>query len=37
MWDITTNVFPDRPVNSSSELVFDSPEETNNYAWWLGY
>ncbi|CAO2656179.1 Nn.00g049820.m01.CDS01 [Neocucurbitaria sp. VM-36] len=36
MWDISTNVFPDRPANSSSELVFDTPEETNNYVWWTG-
>ncbi|KAI8939766.1 hypothetical protein NX059_003509 [Plenodomus lindquistii] len=37
MWDITTNVFPDRPVNSSSELIFDTSEQTNNYTWWPGY
>ena len=36
MWDITANVFPDRPTNSSSELLFDTPEETNNYVWWAG-
>ncbi|KAF1935998.1 sucrose-6-phosphate hydrolase [Clathrospora elynae] len=36
VWDITTNVFPDRPVNSSSELIFDTPEETNDYIWWTG-
>lgn len=36
MWDITTNSFPDRPMNSSSELVFDTAEETNNYVWWPG-
>lgn len=35
-WNIETNVFPERPVNSSSELVFDTPEETNNYIWWPG-
>jgi beta-fructofuranosidase len=35
-WEITQNVFPERPVNSSSELVFDTPEETNDYVWWTG-
>ncbi|CAG5146954.1 uncharacterized protein ALTATR162_LOCUS1960 [Alternaria atra] len=36
VWNIETNAFPDRPVNSSSELIFDTPEETNNYIWWPG-
>lgn len=36
-WDITANIWPDRPVNSSSELIFDTPEQTNNYVWWPGY
>lgn len=35
-WEISKNVFPERPINSSSELVFDTPEETNNYVWWTG-
>jgi len=35
-WEITANSFPERPVDSSSELVFDTPEETNNYVWWGG-
>lgn len=35
-WEITENVFPERPLNSSSELVYDTPEETNNYVWWTG-
>ncbi|KAF3004814.1 hypothetical protein E8E13_003602 [Curvularia kusanoi] len=35
-WEITENVFPQRPVNSSSELIYDTPEETNNYIWWTG-
>lgn len=35
-WTGLTNVFPDRPLNSSSELVFDTVEETNNYVWWTG-
>lgn len=36
IWDIDLNVFPERPVNSSSELIWDTPEETNNYVWWTG-
>jgi len=36
VWNIETNAFPDRPTDSSSELVFDTPEETNNYIWWPG-
>ncbi|CAK1365941.1 Extracellular exo-inulinase inuE [Cercospora beticola] len=35
-WDGTKNVWPQRPANSSSELVIDTPEETNNGAWWIG-
>lgn len=35
-WVGTANVWPERPLNSSSELVFDSPEETNDYIWWSG-
>lgn len=35
-WEISQNSFPDRPVNSSSELVFDTAEETNDYVWWSG-
>ena len=35
-WDISTNVFPDRPLNSSSELLWDTPEETADYLWWPG-
>ncbi|EFQ85665.1 hypothetical protein PTT_19351 [Pyrenophora teres f. teres 0-1] len=35
-WDVNLNVFPKRPVNSSSELVFDTAEQTNNYVWWSG-
>lgn len=37
VWDMSdVNVWPDRPRNSSSQLVFDTPEETNNYVWWSG-
>jgi len=35
-WVGLKNVFPKRPANSSSELVWDSPEQTNNYTWWSG-
>jgi beta-fructofuranosidase len=36
VWNIETQAFPERPLNSSSELVYDTPEETNNYLWWDG-
>ncbi|KAF2738020.1 Arabinanase/levansucrase/invertase [Polyplosphaeria fusca] len=36
VWTDLFNVFPDRPLNSSSELVFDTAEQTNNYTWWTG-
>jgi beta-fructofuranosidase len=32
-----TSVFPERPINSSSELIFDTPAETNDYIWWPGF
>jgi beta-fructofuranosidase len=35
-WNIETRVFPERPLNSSSELIWDTPEETNDYVWWTG-
>jgi beta-fructofuranosidase len=35
-WEISQNVFPDRPVNSSSKLIYDTPEETDNYVLWTG-
>lgn len=35
-WVGMANIFPDRPLNSSSKLVFDSAEQTNNYTWWSG-
>lgn len=35
-YDGLSNTFPDRPMNSSSLLVFDTPEETGNYTWWPG-
>ncbi|KAJ5241740.1 uncharacterized protein N7469_000067 [Penicillium citrinum] len=36
IWDGLLNVWPDRPKNSSSMLVFDTPAETGNYTWWTG-
>lgn len=36
-WDGLYNIFPDRPLNSSSHLVYDTAEETGNYTWWSGY
>ncbi|KAF2177417.1 glycoside hydrolase family 32 protein [Zopfia rhizophila CBS 207.26] len=35
-WIGTANVFPERPLNSSSRLIFDTAEQTNNYTWWAG-
>ena len=36
VWEGLTNVWPQRPLNSSSKLVFDTPAETNDYKWWVG-
>ncbi|KAF2660606.1 glycoside hydrolase family 32 protein [Lophiostoma macrostomum CBS 122681] len=36
VWTGLANIFPDRPANSSSQLVFDTAEQTNNYTWWTG-
>ncbi|KAL1601817.1 hypothetical protein SLS60_006732 [Paraconiothyrium brasiliense] len=35
-WVGMADVFPNRPLNSSSRLVFDTAEQTNNYTWWSG-
>lgn len=35
-WGNLYNVWPGRPLNSSSQLVFDTVAETNNYTWWAG-
>ena len=37
VWANLANVFPERPLNSSSELIYDTPEQTNNYTWWAGF
>lgn len=35
-WFGLYNVWPERPMNSSSPLIWDSAEETGNYTWWTG-
>lgn len=35
-WGDLYNVWPERPLNSSSPLLWDTPEETGNYTWWSG-
>ncbi|EHY53333.1 hypothetical protein HRR83_003542 [Exophiala dermatitidis] len=36
VWSGLRNVWPDRPSNSSSLLVYDTDAETNNRTWWTG-
>ncbi|KAF2839524.1 glycoside hydrolase family 32 protein [Patellaria atrata CBS 101060] len=36
VWMGVGSVWPGRPRDSSSKLVFDTPEETGNYTWWAG-
>lgn len=36
IWDGLLNVWPGRPENSSSLLVFDTAAETGDYVWWSG-
>ncbi|GLB37766.1 putative glycosyl hydrolase 32 family protein [Lyophyllum shimeji] len=36
VWTDMANVWPERPANSSSVLVTDSPEDTGNGTWWSG-
>ncbi|KAK3618275.1 hypothetical protein LTR56_024764 [Elasticomyces elasticus] len=35
-WTNTANVWPQRPADSSSPLLWDTAAETNNYTWWSG-
>nr|POF19561.1 beta-fructofuranosidase, insoluble isoenzyme 7 [Quercus suber] len=35
-WVGLKNVWPERPLNSSSPLLWDSAEDTNDYTWWSG-
>lgn len=36
IWDGLLNVWPHRPANSSSLLVWDTAAATGNYIWWTG-
>lgn len=36
MWAELANAFPERPLNSSSQLVHDTISQTNNGTWWAG-
>ncbi|OOQ83368.1 glycoside hydrolase family 32 protein [Penicillium brasilianum] len=36
IWDGLLNVWPERPENSSSLLVWDTAAETGDYVWWTG-
>jgi beta-fructofuranosidase len=36
VWDGLLNVWPERPKNSSSPLLYDTPKETDDYTWWTG-
>ncbi|KAH8727231.1 glycosyl hydrolase-like proteins family 32 superfamily [Phaeosphaeriaceae sp. PMI808] len=37
-WNLDkANAWPSRPRNSSSELIYDTPAQTNNYKWWPGF
>lgn len=35
-WIGLKNVWPKRPTNSSSALIFDTEEQTGNHTWWGG-
>nr|POE99340.1 fructan 6-exohydrolase [Quercus suber] len=35
-WVGLREAWPQRPRNSSSPLLWDTPEETNDYTWWAG-
>ncbi|QIX00844.1 hypothetical protein AMS68_006361 [Peltaster fructicola] len=35
-WVGLTNAWPERPLNSSAQLVFDTAQQTDNYTWWAG-
>jgi len=36
-YDDLRNAFPERPVNSSSKLVWDGPEGSGNFTYWPGW
>ena len=35
-WEDLLHIWPERPLDSSSPLVYDTPAETNNSVWWPG-
>lgn len=35
-WENLMHVWTDRPADSSSPLLYDTAEETNDYTWWAG-
>ncbi|GJD02323.1 Sucrose-6-phosphate hydrolase [Colletotrichum higginsianum IMI 349063] len=37
VWAGLAKAWPERPDDTSVPLVWDTPEQTNNYAWWAGY
>ncbi|KZT71485.1 glycoside hydrolase family 32 protein [Daedalea quercina L-15889] len=37
VWEGLEKAWPGRPDNTSTQLVYDTSEETNNYTWWVGY
>ncbi|KAH9938009.1 glycosyl hydrolase [Fomitopsis serialis] len=37
IWEGLERAWPERPDNTSTQLVYDTPEETDNYVWWVGY
>lgn len=36
IWAELADVWPERPKNSSSRLVWDTPAQTDGYIWWSG-
>lgn len=36
LWTDIINVWTERPANSSSALITDSPGDTGNGSWWSG-
>ncbi|KAJ0158767.1 Levanase [Colletotrichum tanaceti] len=37
VWAGLAKAWPERPEDTSVPLVWDTPEQTNNYTWWAGY
>jgi beta-fructofuranosidase len=36
IWDGLDRAWPQRPIDSSVQLVYDTPQETDNYTYWTG-